>query len=97
MIWTTGSLLVGFGTALVYPTLLAAIGDVVPPGWRASAVGVYRLWRDLGYAVGALLSGIVADAFGLVWAVIAVGALTFGSGIVVAVRMRETRTARVFE
>ena len=89
-LWTIGSLLLGFGTALVYPTLIAAIGDVVHPGWRASAVGVYRLWRDLGYAVGALLSGIVADAFGIVWAVIAVGALTFGSGIIVAVRMRET-------
>lgn len=93
-LWTIGSLLLGFGTALVYPTLLAAIGDVVHPGWRASAVGVYRLWRDLGYAIGALLSGIVADAFGLVWAVIAVGALTLGSGIVVAVRMRETLATR---
>ena len=72
--------------------LLAAIGDVVHPGWRASAVGVYRLWRDLGYAVGALLSGIVADIFGLVWAVVAVGVLTFVSGVVVAVRMRETVT-----
>jgi MFS family permease len=81
-------------TALVYPTLLAAIGDVAHPGWRASAVGVYRLWRDLGYAVGALLSGIVADVFGLVWAVVAVGTLTFGSGIVVAVRMRETTATR---
>jgi MFS family permease len=90
-LWTIGSMLLGLGTAFVYPTLLAAIGDVVHPGWRASAVGVYRLWRDLGYAVGALLSGIVADAFGLVWAVVAVGTLTFGSGIVVAVRMRETK------
>ena len=87
-------MLLGFGTALVYPTLLAAIGDVAHPGWRASAVGVYRLWRDLGYAVGALLSGIVADVFGLVWAVVAVGTLTFGSGIVVAVRMRETTATR---
>ena len=94
-LWTIGSVLLGFGTALVYPTLLAAIGDVVHPGWRASAVGVYRLWRDLGYAVGALLSGIVADAFGLAWAVLAVGALTFGSGIVVAVRMRETISRHV--
>ena len=92
-LWLTGALLLGVGTALVYPTLLAAIGDVVHPGWRASAVGVYRLWRDLGYAVGALLSGIVADMFGLVWAVIVVGALTFASGVVVAIRMRETVTA----
>jgi MFS family permease len=89
-LWVAGGVLLGFGTALVYPTLLAAIGDVVHPGWRASAVGVYRLWRDLGYAVGALLSGIVADLFGLVWAVLVVGALTFGSGVIVALRMQET-------
>jgi MFS family permease len=91
-LWTIGAVFLGLGTALVYPTLLAAIADVVHPGWRASAVGVYRLWRDLGYAVGALLSGIVADIFGLVWAVVAVGVLTFVSGVVVAVRMRETVT-----
>jgi MFS family permease len=89
-LWITGAVLLGLGTALVYPTLLAAIGDVVEPSWRASAVGVYRLWRDLGYAVGALLSGIIADIFGLVWAVLAVGAVTFGSGAIVALRMRET-------
>ena len=89
-LWITGAVLLGLGTALVYPTLLAAIGDVVAPGWRASAVGVYRLWRDLGYAVGALLSGIVADIFGVVWAVALVGALTFASGVIVALRMRET-------
>ncbi len=89
-LWITGAVLLGLGTALVYPTLLAAIGDVVEPGWRASAVGVYRLWRDLGYVVGALLSGIVADIFGLVWAVVTVSALTFASGVIVALRMRET-------
>jgi MFS family permease len=89
-LWITGAVLLGLGTGLVYPTLLAAIGDVVEPGWRASAVGVYRLWRDLGYAVGALLSGIVADIFGLVWAVVAVGTLTFASGAIVVFRMRET-------
>jgi MFS family permease len=89
-LWMAGAVLLGLGTALVYPTLLAAIGDVVHPGWRASAVGVYRLWRDLGYAVGALLSGLVADLFGLVWAVVTVGALTFASGVIVALRMRET-------
>lgn len=89
-LWITGAVLLGLGTALVYPTLLAAIGDVVEPSWRASAVGVYRLWRDLGYAVGALLSGVIADIFGLVWAVLAVGAVTFGSGAIVALRMRET-------
>lgn len=89
-LWMTGVLLLGLGTALVYPTLLAAIGDVVHPGWRASAVGVYRLWRDLGYAVGALLSGIIADLFGVGWAIGAIGALTFLSGVIVAARMRET-------
>ena len=86
-LWATGAVLLGVGTALVYPTLLAAIGDVAHPSWRASAVGVYRLWRDLGYAVGALLSGIVADLFGLAWAIVTVGGLTFLSGIIVAVRM----------
>lgn len=88
--WFWSSVLLGLGTALVYPTLLAAIGDVVHPGWRASAVGVYRLWRDLGYAVGALLSGMIADLFGFAWAICAIGALTFASGLAVAFRMRET-------
>jgi MFS family permease len=85
-----GSLLLGLGTAMVYPTLLAAIGDVAHPGWRASAVGVYRLWRDLGYAIGALLAGVVADAFGLAAAMWLVAFITFGSGTIVALRMRET-------
>jgi len=85
-----GAVLLGIGTAMVYPTLLATIGDVAHPSWRASAVGVYRLWRDLGYAFGAVLSGVLADAFGLPAAVTAVAVLTFASGVVVAVRMRET-------
>ncbi|MCU0676152.1 MAG: MFS transporter, partial [Myxococcota bacterium] len=85
-----GAVLLGLGTAMVYPTLLAAIGDVAHPSWRASAVGVYRLWRDLGYAVGALLAGLVADAFGLSAATLTIAALTFVSGVVVALRMRET-------
>ncbi|GBC58973.1 major facilitator superfamily (MFS) transporter [Stutzerimonas stutzeri] len=85
-----GALLLGLGTAMVYPTLLAAIGDVAHPNWRASAVGVYRLWRDLGYAVGALLAGLTADLFGLGVAVWLVAALTFLSGVVAALRMRET-------
>lgn len=95
--WMSGAVLLGLGTALVYPTLLAAIGDVVHPGWRASAVGVYRFWRDSGYAVGALLSGFIADLFGLAWAIGAIGVLTFLSGIIVAVKMRETiqRTASI--
>jgi rhodanese-related sulfurtransferase len=85
-----GSVLLGVGTAMVYPTLLAAIGDVAHPSWRASSVGVYRLWRDLGYAVGAMLAGVTADAFGLSAAMWVIAALTFGSGVVVAVRMTET-------
>ena len=75
---------------MVYPTLLAAISDVVQPSWRASAVGVYRLWRDMGYAVGALLAGGVADAFGLAAATLVIASLTFLSGTVVALRMGET-------
>jgi predicted MFS family arabinose efflux permease len=70
--------------------LLAAIGDVAHPSWRASSVGVYRLWRDLGYAIGALLAGLVADALGLASAMWIVAAITFGSGVIVAMRMRET-------
>ena len=85
-----GALLLGAGTAMVYPTLLAAIGDVAHPSWRASAVGVYRLWRDLGYAIGALLAGIVADALGLTAAMWLVAAITFGSGVIAALRMSET-------
>tara|TARA_R110002096_G_scaffold434832_5_gene658294 strand:+ start:105140 stop:106429 length:1290 start_codon:yes stop_codon:yes gene_type:complete len=85
-----GAVLLGLGTAMVYPTLLAAIGDVAHPSWRASAVGIYRLWRDMGYAVGALLAGAVADVFGLSAAIWTIAALTFGSGLIVAVRMRET-------
>jgi MFS family permease len=88
--FAAGAALLGLGTAMVYPTLLAAIGDVAHPSWRASSVGVYRLWRDLGYAIGALLAGITADAFGLPAAMWLVAALTFASGVVVAVRMSET-------
>jgi MFS family permease len=82
--------LLGLGTAMVYPTLLAAIGDVAHPSWRASSVGVYRLWRDLGYAIGAVVAGATADAMGLSAAMWLVAALTFASGMIVAGRMRET-------
>jgi MFS family permease len=78
---------------MVYPTLLAAIGDVAHPSWRASAVGVYRLWRDAGFAVGALLAGVVADALGMRAAIWTVAALTAASGAIVAVRMYETHRA----
>jgi len=88
--FAAGGVLLGLGTAMVYPTLLATIGDVVHPTWRASAVGVYRLWRDLGYAVGALLAGLVADAFGIAPAIWLIAGLTFASGVLVAVRMTET-------
>ena len=88
--FAAGGVLLGIGTAMVYPTLLAAIGDVAQPSWRASSVGVYRLWRDLGYAIGALLAGLTADAFGLEAAMWLVAALTFISGVVAAVRMSET-------
>ena len=86
--------LLGAGTAMVYPTLLAAVGDVAHPAWRARSVGVYRLWRDGGFAIGALLAGIVADAFGILTAIWVVAALTAASGLIVAVRMYETRPGR---
>lgn len=89
-IFGLGAVLLGIGTAMVYPTLLATIGDVAHPAWRASAVGVYRLWRDLGYAVGALLAGITADLFGLASAMWLVAGLTLLSGVIAAVRMSET-------
>ena len=85
-----GAVLLGLGTAMVYPTLLAAIGDVAHPSWRGSAVGVYRLWRDLGYALGALIAGVVADMFGLSEAALVIAVLTFASGMIVALRMSET-------
>lgn len=91
-IWLAAAALLGAGTAMVYPTLLAVIGDVAHPAWRARAVGVYRLWRDGGFAVGALLGGIVADVWGLRAAVWVVAALTALSGLVVAVRMYETHS-----
>lgn len=88
--FVAGAVLLGIGTAMVYPTLLAAIGDVVNPAWRASTVGVYRLWRDMGYAIGALLAGLVADMLGVASAMWLVAALTFLSGAIAARRMRET-------
>jgi MFS family permease len=92
--WLAAAALMGLGTAFVYPTLLAAISDVAHPQWRGSAVGVYRLWRDGGYAVGALLSGLLADALGLSWAISAIAGLTAISGFVVAGVMYETLPQR---
>ena len=88
--WLLAAMLLGLGTAMVYPTLLAVIGDVAHPSWRARAVGTYRLWRDGGFAVGALLAGLIADRYGIRTAVAVIAALTALSGLVVAVRMRET-------
>ena len=88
--WALGSVLLGAGTAMVYPTLLASIGDVAHPSWRARAVGVYRLWRDLGFAVGALLTGALADTFGIRAAIWLIAAMTATSALVVAQRMYET-------
>lgn len=91
--WVAASIVLGLGTAMVYPTLLAVVGDVAHPSWRATAVGVYRLWRDLGYAVGAVVAGVLADTLGMAVAIAAVGVLTMGSGLVAAARMPETRPA----
>ncbi len=89
--WSIALVALGVGTALVYPTLLAAVGDIARPSWRGAAIGVYRFWRDLGYVVGALLAGTIADAFGIAAAIGAVGAMTVASGLLVAVRFTETR------
>ena len=89
-VWLAAAALLGLGTAMVYPTLLATIADVADPAWRGSAIGVYRLWRDLGFAIGALLAGVIADALGMPAAIATVAALTAGSGLIVLVRMRET-------
>ncbi len=92
-IWLIAAVLLGLGTAMVYPTLLAAVADVAEPAWRGAALGVYRLWRDLGFAIGAVVAGVIADAFGMPLAIAVVAALTGVSGVVVLVRMRETRPA----
>ncbi|MBI4908502.1 MAG: MFS transporter [Acidobacteria bacterium] len=92
--WAVCAALLGVGTAMVYPVLLAAIGDVARPEWRASSVGVYRLWRDGGYALGAVVAGTLADRLGMLWAIAAVGCLTFFSGAVVAFVMYETHPTK---
>jgi MFS family permease len=90
--WVFCVVLLGLGTAMVYPTLLAAIGDVAHPSWRASSVGVYRLWRDGGYAVGAVMAGLLADSLGIVAAINGIGLLTVFSGVLVLGVMRETHS-----
>jgi MFS family permease len=93
--FAAGAVLLGIGTAMVYPTFIAVIGDVAHPDWRATALGVYRFWRDAGYVAGALLAGVVADASGVPVAIQLVATLTFLSGVVVATRMSETRPLTV--
>jgi MFS family permease len=87
--WLLGSALLGVGTAMVYPSLIAAVSDASHPAWRARSLSVYRFWRDLGYAIGALAAGVIADLFGFTWAIGSIATLTAVSGIVVAVAMRE--------
>ena len=87
--WLVASLLLGVGTAMVYPSLIAAVSDASQPAWRARSLSVYRFWRDLGYAIGALSAGLIADFFGLAWAIGSIAALTFISGVVVVILMHE--------
>ena len=91
--WLLASALLGLGTAMVYPTLIAAISDASHPSWRARSLSVYRFWRDLGYAIGALSAGAIADTLGLSWAIRIIAALSFISGAGVALLMRETSHA----
>lgn len=86
----TGSVLLGLGTAMVYPALLAGVSDAAHPAWRASSLGVYRFWRDMGYAIGALMAGIVGNLLGLMWSVHLAGVITFISGVIVWIKMKET-------
>ena len=92
--WAAGTVLLGAGTAMVYPTLLAVVGDVAHPAWRGRAVGIYRVWRDLGYAAGAVLGGITADLLGLNAAVWSAAVLSAATAVVVAARMYETLPPR---
>ena len=92
--WIIGAVLMGVGMALLYPTLLAAVSDVAIPRWRATSLGVYRLWRDSGYAFGALAIGIIADAFGLLASFWFAAAIMTVSGCVVAILMYETLPSR---
>jgi MFS family permease len=103
VMWSFAATLLGAGTAMVYPTLLAVIGDILlavigdiaHPEWRARAVGTYRLWRDLGFVVGAVLSGVLADLWGVRSAVWTIAGLTAASGLFAAARMYETMGPRL--
>jgi MFS family permease len=86
--WFVASVLLGIGTAMVYPTLIASVSEASHPSWRARSLSVYRFWRDLGYAIGALSAGIMTDLFGAAWAIAAIGTLTFVSGAVIMIERR---------
>jgi MFS family permease len=89
--WLIAAVALGLGTAMVYPTLIAVVADLALPRQRGAIVGIYRFWRDLGFAAGAILVGVLADRFGAAPAILVVASLTAVSGAIVAVRMRETR------
>lgn len=89
--WLLASGLLGLGTAMVYPTLIAAVSDASHPSWRARSLSVYRFWRDLGYAIGALSAGVIADTLGMPWAIMIVSGLSFFSGAIVGLLMHETK------
>jgi MFS family permease len=89
--WFVASVLLGVGTAMVYPTLIASVSDASHPSWHARSLSVYRFWRDLGYAIGALFAGVIADLFGAASAIATTGVLTFLSGTVVALLMQAPR------
>jgi len=93
--WITGMSLLGIGTALVYPTLLAAISDIARPRWRATSLGVYRFWRDLGFVFGAVGIGFIADLFSLGVALQLVAWISLCSGVFVFIVMRETGKKKV--
>ena len=92
MNWMIGMALLGIGTAMVYPTLLAAISDIAHPNWRATSLGVYRFWRDIGFVFGAIGIGLIADVFNTFTAIQVVAWIGLGSGFVVMVLMKETKT-----
>ncbi|MFC0522980.1 MFS transporter [Pontibacillus salicampi] len=89
-LWIIGAAMLGVGTAMVYPVLIASISDVAHPQWRATSLGVYRFWRDSGYAFGAIIAGIVADTLSIHWAIGLVGGLSLLAGVLSFVRMKET-------
>ena len=82
------SSVLGWGTAMVYPTFLATVAENTHPADRANSIGVFRLWRDLGYAIGAIVTGVVADAFGVNTSVLVIGLLTIFSAVIILYRMK---------